>query len=334
MTIKDSNPAEVGTVTEKAAPKSPAEFFSNEEEDSEATTSDHASEEDGDSAVEQADESEEQDAEKAEGEEDQEAEESEEDEAKKDDDEPSKSVDEVKIDGKNYTLEEVKHGFMHQADYTRKTQQLASDRKEFNAAIERLGEQDTVARQTIELAQSIIQAAVPPEPNIDTLDADPVGFQKALYVREQALRLIRELHSKNAQIEQQASGRRAEVTQEQLDNELAIAFEKIPALRTKDGKTKFRNEAIEYGEKHWGLEAVEIDSIKSSKELAVLADAIAYRKLMAAKPKAVEKVKQAPKIAIAKPGTRGNRPETIMSKLQKLGRKATAADHFAAMEED
>lgn len=332
MAKLDSTPADGGTVSDKPAPKGAAEFFSNEEEDSEATTSDHAGEEDGESAVEQADKSEEREADEAKGEEGTEAEESEDDEAKKDESEPSKSVD-VKIDGKSYTLDEVKRGFMREADYTRKTQQLASEKVQFNAAIERLGDQDKVARQTIELAQSIIQAAVPPEPNIDMLDTDPVGFQKAHYAREQAIRLINELHSKGAQIDKQAGGRQDEVTKEQLDNELRIALEKIPELRTNDGKAKFRDEAIKYG-KHWDLTTVEVDSITSAKELAVLKDAIAYRKLMAEKPKAVEKVKTAPKIKIAKPGTREQRTETAMSKLQKLGRKAQARDYFTAMEED
>lgn len=41
----------------------------------------------------------------------------------------------VEIDGKEVTIEELKNGYLRQADYTRKTQQLANQRKEFEDAI-------------------------------------------------------------------------------------------------------------------------------------------------------------------------------------------------------
>jgi len=41
----------------------------------------------------------------------------------------------VEIDGKEVTIEELKNGYLRQSDYTRKTQQLANQRKEFEDAI-------------------------------------------------------------------------------------------------------------------------------------------------------------------------------------------------------
>ena len=41
----------------------------------------------------------------------------------------------VEIDGKEVTIEELKNGYLRQADYTRKTQQLANQRREFEDAV-------------------------------------------------------------------------------------------------------------------------------------------------------------------------------------------------------
>lgn len=41
----------------------------------------------------------------------------------------------VEIDGKEVTIEELKNGYLRQADYTRKTQQLANQRKEVEDAV-------------------------------------------------------------------------------------------------------------------------------------------------------------------------------------------------------
>lgn len=331
MGILDSNPADAGTVQQDSAAsledKSVAELFAMEEEAEEANPKPVASEEPAKDAGEQA--GEEPDGDKPDGEPD--AEESDDQNASQDDKADSAAIE---IDGKRYTRDEVKQGFMLQADYTRKTQEVAAERREMNSAVERLSKQDEKAKADLGFVQDVLNALLPPAPDPNTIGSDPVGYMQQKAQREQAELVLRELQSRRGQFQQQQAQQQSEQLRQALAAEWDSALKLMPELGTQEGKTKFRSEAVDFGQKHWGLTPQEIDGIDSSKALAVLRDAIAFRKLEANKPKALAAVKAAPKIA--KPGTRENPASSPLARLQKLGSdpKASVADIFAAMEED
>lgn len=330
MGILDSNPADAGTVQQDSAAsledKSVAELFAMEEEAEEANPKPVASEEPAKDAGEQA--GEEPDGDKPDGEPD--AEESDDQNASQDDKADSAAIE---IDGKRYTRDEVKQGFMLQADYTRKTQEVAAERREMNSAVERLSKQDEKAKADLGFAMSVLQAILPPEPDPSIIPTDPVGYMQAKAQRDQAMTVIRQLQGQQAAYNQQQQEQTREQSAKALQSEWQVAVQKLPELAAPEGRQKFREEAIKYG-KEWGLEPSEIDGIESSKALLVLKDAIEFRKLKANAPKAVQTAKAAPKMA--RPGTREQPAGTPLARLQKLGSdpKASVADIFAAMEED
>lgn len=334
MGILDSNPADAGTVqTDSAAnleDKSVAELFAMEEEADEANPKPVASEEAGEKPAKQAKDEPEPEGEEPDGEEQPEVEESDEQDAEPEGQKDSASVE---IDGKRYTLEQVREGFMRHADYTRKTQEVAEQRKAMDTAVERLSKQDEKAKADLGFAMSVLQAILPPEPDPSIIPTDPVGYMQAKAQRDQAMTVIRQLQGQQAAYNQQQQEQTREQSAKALQSEWQVAVQKLPELAAPEGRQKFREEAIKYG-KEWGLEPSEIDGIESSKALLVLKDAIEFRKLKANAPKAVQTAKAAPKMA--RPGTREQPAGTPLARLQKLGSdpKASVADIFAAMEED
>jgi hypothetical protein len=324
MSILGDTPSAEGTAQETAADKSAAELFAEAEDTEEGATetdASDASEEVGEAESEEAPE-----ADEATEEETQEADEANEDESS---DEPAPESLKVEIDGQSLTLEEVKKGYLRQADYTRKTQDLAKERNEFAGAVDRLEQQDRLAVDALEFANSVIAAVVPKAPDIALLQTDPHAYLLQKEQHEAALKILNEFKTKRGAVSKQQEMRKGEMTQEQLNREMKVLSEKLPELTTADGKAKFRNDALKYAEK-WGYTPGDIDSIQSARELALMKDAIAFRKLQSQKMSAVAKVKQSPKIV--KPGSRAT-PDTPMSKLKKLGSAARARDIFAAMEE-
>lgn len=315
MGILDSNPADAGTVQTDSASdlgdKSVEELFAMEEEADEANPKPVASEEPDGEEQPEVEESDEQDAEP----------------------EGQKDSASVEIDGKRYTLEQVREGFMRQADYTRKTQEIASHRKEMDSAVERLSKQDERARADIGFAHAVLNAILPPEPDANSIASDPVGYMQARAQRENAMAVIRDLQARQSALTQRQQQATSEQSVKAMQAEWQSAIQAMPELATQEGKAKVRDEAIKFG-KEWGLEPSEIDGIESAKALRVLRDAIEFRKLKASAPKAVQTVKAAPKIA--RPGTREQPAATPLARLQKLGSdpKSSVADIFAAMEED
>jgi hypothetical protein len=328
MAVEGDNPAPAGTAQPTAAPKSAAELFeAMEAEPGQSKPEDEEEEPEAEPHGEPEAEDE-PEADEAEGE-DSEAPEDEEAEADTEAKEPAA----VEIDGKPIPLDEVKAGYLRQQDYTRKTQQLAEEKREFHSAVERVTSVDRDARQALEFAAKVVQAVLPPPPDPSLIQTDPVSFVQQKEAREQAMMVLRELEGrKEASVERETTAS-AEDIRRQREEQLRTLSEKVPAFAKPETRAKFREEAVQIGAKYYDLSPEEVDSIASWKEIAILRDAIEYRKLQSKTMSAVAKAKQAPKI-VAKPGTRENpRPAKGLDALKKLGRAPTAREIFAALED-
>lgn len=255
-------------------------------------------------------------------------------EAPDNEDEPEPTPDEPKtvlIDGKPVNLEEVTKGYLRQQDYTRKTQALSVEKTEFGEAVKRVTAVDQEARHALELTRSVLAAVLPKAPDTSLLHSDPLAYIQAKESFEAAQKIIAELDTRKRQSEGRMTQEQREAEQAAMRHESDRMAELLPELKTDEGRKKFRSEAIDYGAKHYHLGEAEIDNIRSVKELMVLKDAIAYRKLMSQKMASVAKAKQAPKLA--KPNARNERPATGLDSLRNLGRAPTAAELFTAMED-
>lgn len=220
-----------------------------------------------------------------------------------------KRLDFIEIDGSRYTAEDVRRGFLREGDYTRKTQELGQARQALQGQTQQLQQYEQQLAGVLEIAVTALRDTLPPQPDAAMLDQDIVGYHKQMAAHNAAverLRAIAQLHEQQGQrsrSQQQLTAEQQEaLTHQRLQQEFALMQEKIPELRTPEGRDTFFREAQTHGA-HYGLSVQDIAQIQDHRALAVLKDAIAYRKLQAAKPQTVERIKAAPPIQpAARPG--------------------------------
>lgn len=92
---------------------------------------------------------------------------------------------EVKLtlsDGTALTLEEVEKGFLREADYTRKTMELAETRKAVTSREAELSEQARIVETASQRLLGLVQQLVPPMPPASLAQQNP-----ALYIQQKAM---------------------------------------------------------------------------------------------------------------------------------------------------
>lgn len=216
----------------------------------------------------------------------------------------------IVIDGHEINGAEVKRGFLRQADYTRKTQEVAAERQQVQALRQHIGAQEQELAQILDLATAITRDVIPEQPDIrqyDTSTSEGVAAflraQQAYQGKVQGLQKLVEAQRAQAgqMTEQQRADLQAQEEQRQqqmqahLQNEIRLLQERIPELRTREGWNNLYSDVEKFGG-HYNLTPADVNALQDHRQYAVLRDALAYRKLQAAKPAVQKQVQAAPPI--------------------------------------
>jgi hypothetical protein len=160
----------------------------------------------------------------------------------------------VEIDGKAVTLtkDEVAKGYLRTEDYTRKTQALAEERKQFHGHAQAVMQERQQYAALLPALEQQIKNLLPVEPNWEELAAvDPVEFNRqwaAKQLRDQKLSAIQQeqqrLHAlAQQQVEQQTSAQAAQARE--------LLLQKFPewrdAAKGAEGKRRVRSYLAQYG---------------------------------------------------------------------------------------
>jgi len=193
-------------------------------------------------------------------------------------------------------LNELTNSYMRQADYTRKTQQVADQRKAVEAELASVGSER--ARYAEQLA-AVEQALSQNEPNQEHWDklyeSDPLEYsrQRDLYRdRKEAAEQVR-VEQQRVQEEQLAQLQAA--SQQRLEQERERMTELIPEWLDQDVAQREKNEVITYAQRS-GYSAEELAQVSDARAVAVIRKAMMYDDLMAKKPAAQKKTAKAPKM--------------------------------------
>ena len=209
--------------------------------------------------------------------------------------EPQKASTKIKLsDGTEHTLEEIEKGFLRQQDYTRKTQEISSNRKALEEAAQRFVNQDRQVKEFAEFAKKVVESYAPKPPDAAMINTDPVGYLQQKEAFDRANQTWRQIVESQQSISQRLEASEGSKTQEQLQAETKALVERLPALATPDGWRAFKAEATDIGGKAYGFAPEEIEGIKDHRYVLALKDAIEYRKLTAKKMEAVRAAKNAP----------------------------------------
>jgi hypothetical protein len=238
----------------------------------------------------------------------------------------------VKVDGKaeKIPLKEAIAGYQRQADYSRKTGQLAEERRSFQAEVQAV--QQERAQYAELLGQLETQMSSVPEPNWDELKrVDPVGWAIARQEwaeRQQGIQAVREERAR-AQVmmqETQAQAMRQLVTQE-----MEALLTAKPEWRDPKVFQKVKTDLREYG-KTIGFSDDELAGVTDHRALLALHKAMMFDRVANRKERPVKK-QASPTIAKPAAVTQVPRRTSDLTKAkQRLAKSGKVSDAAAVFE--
>ena len=240
----------------------------------------------------------------------------------------------VTIDGTNFevTQDELIQGYQRNADYTRKTQELAAEKQQTSDFVERSKKdvETKIARldQLNQAAQVQLQQEYAQVDFEKLYDEDPV----------EAARLEHKMRKKNEQlqqVQQQTQQLQMEEFNKYLQEQQKQLTIKLPELNHPQNGLQFKKQMRDYLSSQ-GFNDQEIDSVYDHRYVMLVRDAMSYRNLQAAKPQIKKKAINAPKIV--KGGVSKSKGQQAaeakrqqLSRLKKSGKVADAAKIFRSL---
>lgn len=240
-------------------------------------------------------------------------------------------------DGTEATVADLIAGNLKGADYTRKTQEVAEQRRSVEAQSTEAQASKKQAEEQRQFMTTLLQQIVPPAPDPSLLDDrspnfDPMRYQRAKAENEQWTAYLDRLtqDQQRAAQERQAEAQRKE--RERADSEWDALIAKVPEFKDDKRLNRFVSDMKEHAE-HYGLKPEELRQVAlDHRQALVLKDAIAWRKLQAKKPDVAKKVEGRP--PVQKGGKRLNSSErnarTANDAMTRLKQSGSERDAVAA----
>lgn len=226
------------------------------------------------------------------------------------DEEPTPDTDEepkVRLaDGTEVTLAEVEEwrkGTLRQADYTRKTQELAEQRKQAETLAAEAQQRASEVDKTLQLAIMAAERHLPPAPDASMLDTDPIGYLQAEKAHEAAVGELRQLYAQQQQLVEQHQQQQMQQFEEMKAREAQALLTAMPHLKDPKRLKQFQTDLVE-AMAFYGFQDSDLSSLYDHRTVRLAADAVAYRKLMAKKMETVRAAKGKPAPVL----TTGKRP--------------------------
>jgi hypothetical protein len=238
----------------------------------------------------------------------------------------------VKVDGEEVevNLDELRNGYQRQADYTRKSQSLAEQRKAYEANLQAVTQEREQYSQLLGNMAQNQNAELSRYADInwaDLKDTDPMEYMEKRLEYQEAKEKISELQNERVRVQQQNETDMGQMLQEKLQKEAELLSKALPEY-TEPGST-FKDEVRNYA-LNLGFSPQDIDGIADHRVILVLHKAMMQDKVSKAP---VKKSKSAPKVVKAgTPQTKAQRSRrTVQAKrerLSKTGNQRDAANVF------
>jgi hypothetical protein len=233
--------------------------------------------------------------------EDNEAEEADSDEEdENDEDSPDEPTYRIKMAGeeREITQSELIKLAQQGADYTKKSQQVAEERKRIEAeakVIEEARKERMEYAERLQALQQYLEQNAPKGDDLEYLkENDPIGY--AVKVAELSQQK-EQMAAIRAEQERLAMMQQAEMTQQQkafISQQAQLVSQLIPDYANAEKGDSLRKELRAYA-KSIGYTDEEVNSVYDARTVKALYDAMQYARLQKSKPDVAKKVSQAPK---------------------------------------
>lgn len=242
----------------------------------------------------------------------------------------------VKANGEELevTLDELLNGYSRTADYQKKTQSLAEQRKAVEAERVKI-EEAAKTRDTYAQRLQVIEQLLSQQDNTENLqelkESDPIAYAIKVAERSEREKQLQAVQAERQRVHQEQQALQGQRLQQHIQTEQEKLRTLIPEFKD-DAKAEVVRRDIRNYAKSIGFSDQELSTVYDSRAVQTLYKAMKYEKLMAGKDGATKKVATAPKTL--KPGT--SNPQSSeqevqkkeMAKLRQSGNKRDAAKLF------
>jgi len=200
---------------------------------------------------------------------------------------------------KEVTLDELKKSYQLGSDYTKKTQEVAEQRKvidqEAKAIIEARKVRDDYAQRLQAVEQFLVGSNDSPEDLATMKENDPIGYAVKVAEMTEKKDQLQQVNAERQRIAQEQESDRSANMQKYVEGEAQKLTQSLPEFSDKAKGEQIRNEIRNYGKKV-GFTDDELSQVYDSRHVLVLHKAAQYDKLMAGKAGVKKKVANAPKM--------------------------------------
>ena len=241
------------------------------------------------------------------------------------------------------SLDELLSGYSRQSDYTRKTQEIASDRKDIESLQQKYNSEMSTIQQErqhyMEALQGIITNSAEGLTKYSDVDwenlkeTDPIEFvtkrEELRQSQEKVQALQREQYNTQQRHQQEAQKMRANIVQE----EYGKLVEKLPEWGDEDKQKEIASSVRSYASTQ-GFTEEELNSLVDHRSLLVLMKAEKYDQLQKSNVKS-KKLKNKPKVIRAGSGTSNKKSDKSKRTAQMKRLRGTGhIDDASALLED
>ncbi len=240
----------------------------------------------------------------------------------------------IKVDGEEtqVTLEELQNGYSRQRDYTRKTQELAQQRKAIEAKYQEVSQKDAIYSQLLPKMEATLKGELENEPDWNALyEADPIAYVREKDIWNEKKQKLQAVQAESQRLQQESAMAQQQQLQQFLQYGQQQLLEQIPEWQDNEVASKEKMAIRDYGVNVLGYTPQEMDSVYDYRVLLGLRNAwLQHKTQQATKVKPTEKKAAA---RTARPGT-SNVPKSTTpvkkarQKLAKTGKVQDAAKLF------
>ena len=243
----------------------------------------------------------------------------------------------VKVQGEevDVTLDELQKGYSRQADYVRKTQKLAEQRKEVESELSQLQKFSEKSAQYDEGLRQIEELLSQPDNQEDLQklkQTNPQAYAIKLAERSEREQQKAKVQAERAKVQQEQQQLQQQQIQKHLKRETDILNEVLPEMKNPKTKQNIMQEIMK-GAKKLNYTNEELSNVYDHRNVLTLLYASRYLALKDSQPEVFKKMKSAPKImkagvAKATSQTQSDNIKRAKTKLKRSGNVRDASKLF------
>lgn len=236
---------------------------------------------------------------------------------------------------KEVTLDELKKSYQLGSDYTKKTQEVAEQRKvieqEAKAIIEARKVRDDYQTKLQAIEQFLTGTNDNPAELAAMKENDPVGYAVKVAEMTEKKEQLQTVQAERARLAQEQQTESQAQMQKFVEQEQIKLAESLPEFSDKTKGEQVRNDIRSYGKK-MGFTDEELSQVYDSRHVLVLHKAAQYDKLMAGKAGVKKKVAKAPKTVKSGAKVKQNVTDIQKKQMKRLQQTGDARDAAAIFE--